>query len=146
MRLPRILALLLLASAATLYAASPGLTGDWREPGGSVIRIAPCGNDLCATLVFVRPDAPSNFDTHNPDASLHKRSLCGLQIGTGFHRDSDTQATGGSLYDPKTGKTYHGEMNADGDKLALRGYVGIRLFGRTETWTRTHLAAPCHAN
>jgi uncharacterized protein (DUF2147 family) len=28
-------------------------------------------------------------------------------------------------------------MTAEGDELHLRGYVGFKLFGKTETWTRT---------
>jgi hypothetical protein len=29
-------------------------------------------------------------------------------------------------------------MFSDGDLLELRGYVGLKLFGRTETWMRVH--------
>jgi len=83
------------------------------------------------------------LDIHNPDASLRQKLLCGLVIGRGFHATSPTYADGGSLYDPKSGKTYHGEMTANGDQLALRGYIGVKLFGRTETWTRTPAPIAC---
>jgi uncharacterized protein (DUF2147 family) len=65
-----------------------------------------------------------------------------LQIGRGFHLADSSHADGGQLYDPKSGKTYSGSMASDGDSLKLRGYVGIKLFGRTEVWTRTHGNVP----
>ncbi len=43
----------------------------------------------------------------------------------------------GSVYDPKNGKTYRGKITlVSPNKLNLRGFVGITLFGRTTTWTR----------
>lgn len=138
-------ALLFVAAAAPLFAAADSVLGDWREPGGSVIHIAPCGQEICATLSAVRKDAPSLFDIHNPDSSQHTHKLCGLVIGKGFHETTPGHAEGGTLYDPKSGKTYHGTMSAEGDRLELRGYVGIKLFGRSETWTRTSAPPPCPA-
>ena len=44
---------------------------------------------------------------------------------------------GGTVYDPKSGKTYSGKMTlVSPNKLDMRGFVGISLFGRTTTWTR----------
>jgi uncharacterized protein (DUF2147 family) len=140
----------LAASLVALYLWQPayaatggGVLGDWRTPGGAVVRVAPCGGDLCATLLQLEPGAPTRFDTQNPEASLHTRKLCGLQIGYGFHLADPNHAEDGHLYDPKSGKTYKGVMSSEGDRLALRGYVGIRAFGRTETWTRTTGVTAC---
>ena len=137
-----VLAFLLATPTHAQHPAQP-LLGDWREPQGSIIRIAPCGPSLCLTLVHIRPNAPSQFDIHNPDARQRTRKLCGLTIGQGFHPTSPTHAEAGTLYDPKSGHTYHGEMTADATHLHLRGYIGISLFGRTETWTRTNGPASC---
>lgn len=126
---------LIMASACTSAQDVPFL-GDWQEPGGSVVRIEHCGNDLCMKIDILSSTAPSTTDTHNPDASLRNRSLCNLQIGSGFHMDDATHASGGQLYDPKSGNTYHGKMTVEGDTLNLRGYVGVPLFGRTEVWRR----------
>lgn len=60
-----------------------------------------------------------------------------------LQQTSPGHAEGGTLYDPKSGKTYRGEMTASGNALALRGYIGLKVFGRTETWTRTQAATPC---
>ena len=121
-----------------------GVLGYWREPTGSVIEIFNCGSDVCAKMVAISPTADSQFDGNNPDPKARTLPLCGLQIGYGFHLGDASHADGGKLYDPKNGKTYHGTMSADGDKLNLRGYVGIKALGRSETWTRaTHEAVTC---
>ena len=141
-RLALITAVFLLATPPHA-SADAGLIGDWREPGGSIIQIARCGPDLCATLVAISAKAPSPLDLHNPDPDQRAKPLCGLIIGKSFHESSPDHAEGGMLYDPKSGRTYHGEMTATGDTLALRGYVGLKLFGRTESWTRTPAGASC---
>ena len=122
-----------------------GVLGYWKEPQGSVIHVENCGSNVCATLVQISPSAPSRTDGKNPDATLRQRSLCGLRIGEGFHLASASKAEGGLLYDPKSGKTYHGIMTARGDGMDLRGYVGVALFGRTERWTRTEKVSSCNA-
>jgi uncharacterized protein (DUF2147 family) len=45
---------------------------------------------------------------------------------------------GGRILDPANGKTYKSKMSlADGGKkLDVRGYIGMPLFGRTQTWLR----------
>lgn len=127
-------ALLSLASLG-LVAQSAGVTGDWRDPNGSIIRIGSCGSKVCLWIVSPRPAAPPT-DIHNPQPSERGRPLCGLKIGSGFTLRGPDHAAGGALYDPKSGKTYHGAMAAEGSKLDLRGYVGIPLFGESQTWTR----------
>ncbi len=53
-----------------------------------------------------------------------------------FHPDGDDWVDG-TVVDPENGKEYKGKIWAIGnDKLGMRGFVGISLFGRTETWTR----------
>jgi uncharacterized protein (DUF2147 family) len=124
--------------------AQTGVQGDWKDPLGSIIRIDHCGADLCLWVVLVSPSAPSTTDIHNPNPSLRGRAICGMQIGSGFSLNGPDHATGGTLYDPKTGKTYRGGMTAQGSQLNLRGYVGIPLFGESQTWTRfTAVVPPC---
>ena len=40
------------------------------------------------------------------------------------------------ITDPKKGKTYNCTVTRSGDKLNVRGYVGISLIGRNQTWHR----------
>lgn len=43
----------------------------------------------------------------------------------------------GKIVDPKDGKVYKASIWMDGnDKLKVRGYIGISLIGRTQTWHR----------
>ena len=46
--------------------------------------------------------------------------------------------SGGEILDPENGKTYRAKMKLTegGTKLLLRGYIGLSLFGRTQTWIR----------
>ncbi len=136
--------MLLLQVVIALPAQPVGVFGDWQDPTGSVIRIDRCGAEVCLWIVALSPSAPSAFDIHNPEPGKRSRVLCGLEIGNSFTLRDPDHAAGGTLYDPKTGKTYHGNITADGANLDLRGYVGIPLFGASQTWTRhTGPVGPC---
>ena len=133
----------LLLAPVSLIAAAPGLFGDWKTADGSVLRTTPCAQALCIKIVAVTPTAPGTLDHNNPDPALRNRSLCNLEIGRDFSLAGATQATGGHLYDPESGKTYRGKIDLEGDTLKLRGYLGVSLFGRTEIWHRTAGVKPC---
>lgn len=131
---------------AVAQAQTDSLLGNWTNPGGSTIHIYQCGAKICANLIAISSTAPARVDADNPNPALRGRSLCGLRIGTDFELESPSKAQGGKLYDPESGKTYSGSMTREGDKLKLRGYVGIPLFGRTETWNRAPDNVPaCHS-
>ena len=51
-------------------------------------------------------------------------------------KDAD-HAVDGRIYDPESGKTYKSVLSSDGNTLSVRGYVGIKAFGRSQTWKRT---------
>ena len=68
---------------------------------------------------------------------MRSRELVGLMILSGFVFDGDDTWEDGTIYDPREGKTYSCKMSLDGtNNLSIRGYMGISLFGRSETWTR----------
>jgi uncharacterized protein (DUF2147 family) len=139
----RLLALAFLSASTLAAAATPAVLGDWRTPTASIVRVYPCGSDVCLKVVKLPPDAPATTDQQNPDRSLRSRPLCNLTIGTGFHQSDPTHLTDGYLYDPKSGRTYRGTVAAEGETLKLHGYIGISLFGRTETWQRVPIVEPC---
>jgi len=47
-----------------------------------------------------------------------------------------TSYEGGSILDPKNGKTYKLKGELAGNKLNLRGYIGVSALGRNQTWIR----------
>ena len=127
-----------------LLAASAEPVGQWYAEGGAaVVEITPCGDALCGRVVWVHSpldeDGCELRDKNNPDPALRDRPVVGLQILGGLVASDHKPAswTGGTIYDPVSGKTYRCRLELDGhDRLRLRGYVGIPLVGRTTTWTR----------
>ena len=135
--------LLVALAVASAHAQTPTVLGYWREPGGSIIRIAQCAQRLCVKIAKLPGGKRALTDLHNPDPKLRNRPLCGMWVGLGFIAIDPRHARDGHLYDPRSGRTYSSEMTADGNLLHLRGYVGLRIFGRTETWVRASPPPPC---
>jgi uncharacterized protein (DUF2147 family) len=75
-------------------------------------------------------------DELNADPKLRSRPRLGLQVLSDFVKEGDIKYTDGTIYDPLNGKTYSCNITYKGKTLAIRGYVGISLFGRTTTWSR----------
>ncbi len=128
--------LLLFALFTPALLASDPIEGEWLKDDQSArIRLKVTRkNQLMGMITYVK-DPKRTHDTNNPDASKHGRKLIGLVIIRGFSKNGD-KWVGGTVYDSKTGKTYKGKIWLDGDKLMMRGYVGVSLIGRTATWTR----------
>ncbi len=130
-------------TVASASGQTPSVLGYWRTPSGAVVLIAPCGQNLCAEIAALSPGKHPLTDTLNPDPELRNQPLCGLRIGEGFVEVDPQHARGGRLYDPKSGRTYSGQMTAEGNLLQLRGYLGLPIFGRSETWVRASRPPPC---
>jgi len=55
----------------------------------------------------------------------------------GFRYTGDNLWEGGRIYNPEDGRKYRCKLWLDGEnRLKLRGYVGMSLLGKTETWIR----------
>lgn len=81
-------------------------------------------------------NSKARTDENNPDKGKRSEPLTGLTVLKGFEKDGVNKYGDGTIYDPKNGKTYSCVITHTGDKLEVRGYVGISLIGRTAIWTR----------
>ena len=140
---------LILLTATTLYGAEPSdILGTWKtERDESQVEIFMCGEKICGKIISLKNPkyTDSNdgqvgtpiIDRKNPDPALRSRPVLGLRILEGFTAEGYNTWGNGTCYDPKSGNTYRGKIHqAAPDRLELRGYIGIPLFGRTSVWTR----------
>lgn len=78
-------------------------------------------------------------DEKNPIATKRNQEIIGLVILNNFSFNiNDKVWSEGTIYDPNNGKTYNCTMKISGDKLNVRGYVGISMLGRTAVWTKAN--------
>ena len=130
-----ILLVFIVVTSALCQFTGNEILGEWLSPKkDSRILIYKNDNKYFGKITWGTDSAPN--DEKNPDVSKRGRQLIGLDILTDFVFDKD-QWIDGTIYDPREGKTYSSKMTLqDKDKLNLRGFVGLSLFGRTETSTR----------
>lgn len=106
------------------------------------VQILPCTSGYCGSIVGLgwspRADV-LRTDLQNPNPARRSATLCGLPVLGGFTPVVDTPGKweNGWIYDPETGKTYQSELKLEGsERLNLRGFVIMSLFGRSEQLTR----------
>ena len=139
-----------IAMATSAEHSSP-IVGVWLtekkedESSQAKVEIAPCVTNaahLCGKITWLEEPIDSEtgkpkLDKKNPDKALKDRPIMGLEMLAGFNKETDTHYTGGSIYSPKTGKTYSSELEIKGenkDQLHVTGKV--LFFSSTQTWTR----------
>jgi len=119
---------------------TPAIDGIWLSgDGDGWIEISATDTALNGLITGSPNASPERPDTDekNPDPALRDRPLVGLNLFAGFKYDGDGRWSGGTIYDPNSGKTYRCIVTwIDHDTLKVRGYVGVPILGRTETWTR----------
>jgi len=63
--------------------------------------------------------------------------LLGQTILRGMSYEGGGKWSGGTIYDPDSGRTYKCHLERlDQDRLQVRGYIGFALLGRSQLWTR----------
>lgn len=80
---------------------------------------------------------PGRLDEKNSDPTQRSQPLRGQVILRNLRYDGDGRWSGGTIYEPDTGRTYKClvELMAP-DSLKVRGFIGISLLGKSQTWTR----------
>jgi len=137
-----IVVLTLLYGFNSMAATGPDdVLGIWLNANGKgQIQIFKQGNAYFGKLVWLKEpndeQGKPKLDKNNPDNQLKAKPVLGLQILKGFQFDKD-EWNNGKIYDPQNGKEYKCYMKMkDANTLLVRGYIGISMIGRTETWTR----------
>ena len=125
------------------WSAEPSAVGSWRTVDDqtgrerSVVRIEARDGVLNGRVVSIIDPADAARRCDLCDDDRKGQPVVGLEIMRGMRPDGDGWS-GGRVLDPQTGSVYRGEMHLidNGARLVLRGYIGISLFGRSQTWIR----------
>jgi uncharacterized protein (DUF2147 family) len=101
------------------------------------VRIVEKEGEFLGTVVRIfDADAP-NPACERCEGALKDKPVLGMTILRGLRRDGDG-FRGGTILDPDEGRVYRcsAALLDRGRRLEVRGYVGLPLFGRTQTWIR----------
>lgn len=87
--------------------------------------------------LFRAPELEQNPKCDKCTDARKDQPLVGLLLLSGLKKDGD-EYNGGEILDPEDGKIYKSKMElADGGKkLKVRGYIGVPMLGRSQTWVR----------
>jgi uncharacterized protein (DUF2147 family) len=103
------------------------------------VEIAKKGSAFIGKIVWLKDPNPGGkpaVDKDNPNPKLKSRPLIGLNLLEGLKFSSGIWEDG-TIYDPKTGKTYSCQVKLkSSDVLEVKGYIGFSLIGRTVEWTK----------
>ena len=136
---------LLAIAAAPLRAAEPTAVGLWEqvdEKTGkpeSWFKITERNGVYQGNIVkiFFKPGEDENWVCDKCEGDERGKPVLGLALIKGMQR-TGLKYENGTIMDPRDGSVYRALMNLspDGQKLEVRGYLGISLFGRSQTWNR----------
>lgn len=104
----------------------------------SIVQIWAANNQLHGKVVKIFED-PGKVCTEC-QGDKRNQPILGMVIMDGLKQSKDQTRdwVNGSILDPHNGKTYHCNLQVaeNGQKLTLRGYIGMPLFGRSQTWQK----------
>jgi uncharacterized protein (DUF2147 family) len=79
---------------------------------------------------------PENATCEKCEGSKKNTPIIGLVIIENIKKEGDS-FEGGTILDPESGDTYKCYLKlVNANKLKVRGYLGVSLFGRTQYWRR----------
>jgi uncharacterized protein (DUF2147 family) len=95
--------------------------------------------------IFFKPGEDPNWACDRCEGSEKGAPVLGLALIKGMQKNGLSYENG-TIMDPRDGSVYRAlmKLSPDGQKLEVRGFLGIALFGRSQVWNRlpdTALAA-----
>ena len=133
--------LLALGPTARAQSSPVGLWNTISDVDGrptAVVEIRLANNELTG---FVRqllvPADPQDSLCGKCSGDRKGQRIVGMEILRHMRPDGDGWS-GGEILDPENGRTYRATLKLvdGGRRLVLRGYIGLPLFGRSQTWLR----------
>ena len=132
----------LLAQSPLALAQADSPVGLWKsiddetKQPKALIRIAEQGGVLVGRIEKILTDKADAVCELCTDDRKGKR-VQGMTILTGLKKDGE-EWSGGEVLDPNNGKIYKAKAKLvdGGRKLDVRGFIGVALLGRTQTWLR----------
>lgn len=121
------------------------ILGIWEVGSGKArVKIFKYGEKFGGRIVWLKepnyPDGTPKVDKNNPDETKRTVPLLGYMNMTGFVDKGSGKYEEGTIYDPENGSTYNCTITmTDDNTLDVRGFIGVTLFGRTDTWKRVLL-------
>jgi uncharacterized protein (DUF2147 family) len=141
----KLLITLALAGAAGTVLAQATPVGLWRtiddetKAEKSLVRITESGGALSGKVEKLAD--PTKQDSVCAECTDERKGqkVLGMTILRGAKPDADkARWEGGEILDPANGKVYKLILKPieGGKKLEVRGFIGMALLGRTQTWVR----------
>lgn len=140
-----LLALTIASISQTVLAQADPVIGTWKTiddktgQAKSLVKIDIVNGELQGTVIQTFPNPSETPITHCTLCSDARKNqpIIGMKIMSGLKQDKTGYWSGGEILDPKEGKIYKVKLSTDdGKKLDVRGYIGIALIGRTQTWQK----------
>ncbi len=136
-------ALTLFAGAALAQATPVGVwksIDDKTKTERAQIRITESGGVLSGKIEkLLAADAKQDAVCDKCTDDRKGKPIIGMEILRGVKKDADEPVwEGGTILDAAEGKVYKVKLTPvdGGKKLDVRGYVGMPMLGRTQTWIR----------
>jgi uncharacterized protein (DUF2147 family) len=119
------------------------LVGVWEPSNKKIkVKIDKISGKYYGKIVWLRePIDPvtgkPKTDKNNPDESLKDVPLKGFRMLKDFVYSGNGEWSEGTIYDPQNGSTYSSVIKLkDENTLDIRGFIGLKTFGRTDVWKR----------